>query len=83
MKICQVALSDSVCKSGTGTLYQGQNSKTKFGWVDADMAQAPAGCSIHRRTATGSWQNLGSGGSTGWVKIRGAFGITETLRVSC
>lgn len=79
--VCKAATSPTTCGGPTGTLNQGQNTKTKFGWADADLVKAPAGCRVEQLGPTGSWTNLGSG--PGWIKLSGFYGITETVRVTC
>jgi hypothetical protein len=57
--------------SPLGTLAVGENSKTKYGWTDADGAFAPAGCTL---TIKGLTQAEYFGGSSGkWIKVEGSY----------
>ncbi|MFS0885136.1 hypothetical protein [Aeromicrobium sp. 179-A 4D2 NHS] len=64
--------------SPKGFLTPGQNSKTKFGWADADGFKVPAGCRFHY-TQSGTKKSV-SGGSTGkWFKMGGFFGTKHYI----
>lgn len=39
----------SACANGLGVLYPGENSRTKFGWSDADGVRVPAGYSLREQ----------------------------------
>lgn len=70
IQVCHYAQSPTSCASGVRWLGRGQNTKTAFGWADADLF----------------WLNSGqsAGGYRGprWVKVAGCYGCTYSVRLN-
>lgn len=78
--VCKDAASDTSCVSGHyGFLSPGQNTKSKYGWTDADGMWCPAGwwCQVFSSTFRGS----GSGWGSRFLKISGCNGCTAPVYV--
>jgi hypothetical protein len=78
--VCHNAASDTSCVPGSyGFLSPGQNTKSKYGWADADGMWCPKGwwCEIFHNTFRGS----GSGWGSRFIKIGGCFGCTVPIYV--
>lgn len=70
----------SVCKSyptcgTTRSLLRGQNTKTAFGWSDADAFYLPAGYDANVSAGVGRKT------ATGWTKLYGCAGCTRTVDI--
>jgi len=67
IQVCHSAASPTSCASGVAWLPKGKNTKTYFGWADADLF----------------WLNSGqsAGGFRGptWVKVAGCNGCTYSV----
>lgn len=86
LKVCRNWANDNsgcAAKSPKKKLAEGQNSKKKFKWPDADGVYLPKGCSM---TAVGRHliRVTASGGKNGkWVKLGGLAGGTWVVVLEC
>ena len=89
-QVCRSASSETTCGVSSTTLRPGQNTASTFGWADADLVWASAGCQLQTwdwNAYTGNaWQPFASGGSSGrWIKLAGNPAGTRTysFRLIC
>lgn len=85
MTVCKSATSETTCGNTQGALFAGQNSKSKYGWVDTDMILIPANRKLERYSFSGGsvkWNLYAvAGSSSRWMKVPGTNGSAIQFRI--